>query len=74
MLNYRTYSSTYVARFHSNTDTNCLKISKMGIADDRLVTAIVIGCGNRGENYSNFGRDFPERLKIIAVVEPLKHR
>jgi len=46
----------------------------MGNEEDRLVTAIVIGCGNRGENYSNFGRDFPERLKIVAVVEPLKHR
>ena len=46
----------------------------MGNEEDRLVTAIVIGCGNRGENYSNFGRDFPKRLKIVAVVEPLKHR
>ena len=41
---------------------------------DRQITAIVIGCGNRGVNYSNFGRDFPYRLKIVAVVEPLKHR
>lgn len=42
--------------------------------DDTQITAIVIGCGNRGVNYSHFGLDFPNRLKIVAVVEPLKHR
>eukprot|EP00088_Acartia_fossae_P043213 TRINITY_DN454_c0_g1_i5.p1 TRINITY_DN454_c0_g1~~TRINITY_DN454_c0_g1_i5.p1 ORF type:complete len:450 (-),score=70.47 TRINITY_DN454_c0_g1_i5:121-1470(-) len=41
---------------------------------DRQVSAVVIGCGNRGENYSNFGRDFPDRLKIIAVADPKIHR
>jgi len=42
--------------------------------DERLVTAIVIGCGSRGENYSNFALDFKHRLKIVAVAEPLAHR
>ena len=37
----------------------------------RTVTAVVVGCGNRGQNYAAFALDFPSRLKIVAVAEPV---
>lgn len=40
----------------------------------RLVTAVVVGVGNRGQTYANFALDFPSRLKIVGVAEPEKHR
>ena len=40
----------------------------------RQVTAIVIGCGQRGQNYAAFAQDFPGRLKIAGVAEPVTHR
>ncbi len=40
----------------------------------RRVTAVVIGAGNRGENYANFALDFPSRMEIVAVAEPLPIR
>lgn len=40
----------------------------------RLVTAIVIGAGQRGRTYSNFALDFPNRLKIVGVAEPQNFR
>lgn len=40
----------------------------------RQVTAVVVGGGNRGVNYSAFALDFPSRLKIVAAAEPKPHR
>ena len=40
----------------------------------RLVTAIVIGAGQRGRNYSNFALDFPNRFKIVGVADPQSFR
>ena len=40
----------------------------------RCVTAVVIGAGQRGQNYSAFALDFPSRMKIVAVAEKLAHR
>ena len=34
----------------------------------RQVTAVVVGCGNRGQNYANFAVDFPSRLKVREVM------
>jgi predicted dehydrogenase len=41
---------------------------------DRTVTAIVLGCGQRGKNYSKFSQDLPGWLKIVGLADPLKHR
>ena len=40
----------------------------------RLVTAIVIGCGQRGQNYSQFSLELPNWLKLVAVADPFQHR
>ncbi|XP_043919523.1 uncharacterized oxidoreductase YjhC-like [Protopterus annectens] len=34
------------------------------------VKVIVIGAGSRGQNYSNFALDFPERMKVVGVADP----
>ena len=31
------------------------------------LTAIVIGAGNRGDNYSEFSLDYPERLQVLLI-------
>ena len=36
----------------------------------RQITAIIVGCGNRGQNYAEYGRFFPERFRLIAVADP----
>ena len=40
----------------------------------RQVTAVVVGCGQRGQNYAAFAQDFPSRLRVVGVAEPLVHR
>ena len=40
----------------------------------RKVTAVVVGCGNRGQNYAAFASDFPSRLEIRAVADPVSLR
>ncbi|XP_023320092.1 uncharacterized protein LOC111695122 [Eurytemora carolleeae] len=42
--------------------------------EQKTVTAIIIGCGQRGQNYAGFALDFPTRLKVVGVVDPLLHR
>ena len=50
------------------------KLEGEGLNPSRQVTALVIGCGNRGQAYSSYALDLPGRLKIVAVADPLKHR
>ena len=40
----------------------------------KQVTTVVVGCGNRGQNYAAFAQDFPSRLKVVGVAEPVVHR
>jgi len=40
----------------------------------RVVNVLVIGCGQRGQNYAAFALDFPSRMKVIGVAEVLSHR
>jgi len=37
------------------------------------VTIIIVGAGQRGNAYSSYSLDFPEKLKVIGVAEPRKH-
>ena len=32
----------------------------------RRVTAVVVGAGNRGENYASFALDFPSRHEFVV--------
>ena len=50
------------------------KLEGPGSRPRRCVTAIVIGCGSRGEVYTSYALDFPRRLKIVGVVDPMPHR
>ncbi|XP_041479368.1 putative oxidoreductase YteT [Lytechinus variegatus] len=38
----------------------------------KLVTAIVIGAGNRGQTYAGYALEFPDKLKIVGVADPRK--
>jgi hypothetical protein len=38
------------------------------------VTAVVVGYGDRGHAYTKYAEKNPERLKIVAVVEPNEFR
>ncbi|XP_071479854.1 putative oxidoreductase YteT [Diadema antillarum] len=39
---------------------------------EKLVTAIVIGAGVRGQVYAGYALDFPDKLKIVGVADPRK--
>ncbi|XP_023931025.1 uncharacterized protein LOC106162818 isoform X1 [Lingula anatina] len=36
----------------------------------KQVTAVIVGAGNRGQNYAEFADEFPEKLKVVGVAEP----
>ena len=36
----------------------------------RLITGIILGCGNRGENYAEYARYYPQRFRLIAIADP----
>ena len=38
-------------------------------SDGRQVTGIVVGCGNRGQNYALYARNLPERFRLIAIAD-----
>ena len=48
--------------------------TEMEIETRRKVTAVVIGCGQRGTGYSNYSRQFPDLLQIVGVADPKKNR
>jgi len=42
----------------------------MQTAATKCVKLIIIGLGNRGQNYIRYARENPNQCKIIAVAEP----
>ncbi len=40
----------------------------------KQVTAILLGAGQRGEVYANYGLSFPNELKMVGVAEPREDR
>lgn len=40
----------------------------------KILKVVLIGAGNRGETYTNIMREFPEKFKVVAVVEPVLSR
>jgi predicted dehydrogenase len=41
---------------------------------NRPVTTIIVGAGNRGLVYAEYAKLYPEKLKVVGVVDPLKDR
>ncbi len=41
---------------------------------DKMITAVILGAGNRGSIYGNYASHFPKQLKIIGVAEPVIFR
>jgi len=42
---------------------------------ENIITAILIGAGNRGMHlYGNYALKFPDKLKFVAVAEPIQYR
>jgi predicted dehydrogenase len=33
-------------------------------------TGIIVGCGNRGQNYAEYAGHFPERFRLVAIADP----
>ena len=48
--------------------------SEMETETRRKVSAVVIGCGQRGTGYSNYSKQFPDLLQIVGVADPKKNR
>ena len=40
----------------------------------KVITAILIGAGNRGEAYTNIMTQMGDKFKVIAVAEPIESR
>ena len=41
---------------------------------DKILTAVLIGAGNRGKKYTDVMARIPDKYKVIAVAEPLESR
>jgi predicted dehydrogenase len=35
----------------------------------RQITGIIVGCGNRGQNYASYARHLPERFRLVAIAD-----
>lgn len=38
------------------------------------ITVLIVGAGMRGQIYASYAKDFPHRMKVIGVAEPIQHR
>lgn len=45
----------------------------MSFDRQKIVSILVIGCGNRGEVYASYSLKHPDRAKIVGVAEPRVH-
>ena len=43
---------------------------KMGTNEGRQITGIIVGCGNRGQNYAEYARYDPKHFRLIAIADP----
>jgi len=41
--------------------------------DRRIISALVVGCGNRGEVYASYALHHPDRFAIVGIAEPKEH-
>ncbi|MBT8231868.1 MAG: Gfo/Idh/MocA family oxidoreductase [Saprospiraceae bacterium] len=61
---------------YGNKDTLKLFLPEKDQTDSILnpITAIVLGAGNRGNLYGNYGLHYPEQMNIVGVAEPIPLR
>ncbi|CAF4575435.1 unnamed protein product, partial [Rotaria magnacalcarata] len=38
--------------------------------ENRQITGIIVGCGNRGQNYAEYARYLPKSFRLIAIADP----
>ncbi|XP_033095416.1 uncharacterized protein LOC117099999 [Anneissia japonica] len=39
---------------------------------NKIVTAVIVGAGNRGQIYASFAKVHPQKFKVVAVADPRK--
>lgn len=37
---------------------------------DKLITAVLVGAGNRADVYASVAKRHPDKIKIVGIVEP----
>ncbi|XP_071945067.1 putative oxidoreductase YteT isoform X2 [Antedon mediterranea] len=47
-------------------------MSEVEAEETKIITAVIVGAGNRGQMYAEFSRIHPERFKVVAVADPKK--
>ena len=40
----------------------------------RKITVFIVGAGMRGQIYASYAKDFPNRMKVVGVAEPITFR
>ncbi|XP_071479853.1 2,7-anhydro-N-acetylneuraminate hydratase-like [Diadema antillarum] len=71
-MNRETAPSTETPSSQGETEEKMADGSEENAKSEKLVTAIVIGAGNRGQTYASYALDLPDRLKIVGVADPRK--
>eukprot|EP01132_Coremiostelium_polycephalum_P003587 gene3587-4468_t len=60
-------------RNNNNNPSNLIEDEKK-YDNTKQVSLVIVGCGNRGYTYSIYSEEHPNRLKIVAVTDPIKYR
>ena len=42
--------------------------------EHRQISVLIVGAGMRGQIYASYASDFPQRMKVVGVAEPIMHR
>ena len=42
--------------------------------DQRQIKVLILGAGQRGQIYATYASDFPYRMKVVGVAEPITYR
>lgn len=42
--------------------------------EHRQISVLIVGAGMRGQTYATYSKDFPNRMKVVGVAEPVFQR
>ena len=48
--------------------------SKAEVDEHRQISVLIVGAGMRGQTYATYSKDFPNRMKVVGVAEPVFQR